>query len=213
MKTSLLTDDYRRTVISAEPGEYDGRPLLPELIVDAIPSTINRFRAAVSCALPFLTYTNGEIDTPTPLFPLTANKLRELALFDAHPTNIEWAPSDIPSGRGVLRLEAEQNPLETPANMELSNPEVTLLTILRSDIFSGSLSTTHSCIASSNVWLMKQLEDSDRYLLSVIAIGVLFAQDFDARTLQIRTSARFQRIRLPLLANTLESVGLKLEMV
>lgn len=213
MKTSIEFNEIRRTVISAQPGEYDGQPIINELIVDALPSKINRFRTAVSCCLPFLPYTNGEIETPTSLFPLTANMIRDLAPLDAHPTNIEWKPSDIPAGSGTLIIRAETNQLNLSSSATIEDPKVAEISLLRSDVYAGSVSTTNSCEMASNAWLLRELESSDRYLLSVIAIGVLFAEDYDARVLQIKSSERLQRIRLSSLAQTIESVGLKLEMI
>lgn len=211
MKTKYDVDVYRRAAITAGPGEYDGHPTLDSIYIDAVPTRLNKFRESAACALPYLPLTNGALETEKPLFPLTASQLRKLAPFEIVPTNIEWKPSDIPRGSGTLLIDPEQHERAEPSNATADTSDVAHLKILRSDTYNGALSTVGTCTTASNVWLLREIEGDDRYLLGLVAIGVLFSEDFDARQLTIITSAKFKQLSIGCLTRVLESVGLQLE--
>lgn len=213
MKVSYTIDEYRRTVLSAEAGEYDGFPALHSLVTDAVPNRVNRFRQSVATALPFILSTNGALETETSLFPLSAETLRALCPFDVLPTNVDWKPADIPKGTGKLTLATASDLQQATPHLGLDQgTDGTALIFVPSDVFSGTLSTTRSCLASSNLWLVEQLEGQDRHLLSIIAFGVMFAEDFDARVLHLKSQHTFKQVEQVRLERVLESVGLRLEM-
>ena len=216
MKVTFEIDDFRRASVSAHPGEYDAYPAISSILFDAIPTRINKYRESIACALPFLPLINGEIVTESPVFPLSATKTRELAPFEAIFTNIDWKPADIPGGSGLLTIIDDQSRLpshEDHVGETTSNgaSKSAVLRILRSDIFNGAINSFSHCTMASNLWLLRELETVDRYLLGLIAVGVLFAEDFDARILRLNTQHKFENIELEKLTTLLESVGLKLE--
>ena len=207
MKVTYSQDDFRRTVLSAEPGEYDGYPVVADLLVEALPSRLSRFRESTAAALPFLTLMNGALETERPLFPLTASLLREASPFELQPAQIEWTPADIPKGSGGLVVSSGSQMKFVGGAMN----GCAELRLLRTSEFSGAISTSNQCITSTNLWLIKELEGDDRFLLSMLAIGALFAEDFDANRLILVTDAEFERIDPMLIQRVLESVGLRFE--
>lgn len=213
MKVSYTIDEYRRTVLSAEAGEYDGFPALHSLSTDAVPNRVNKFRQSVATALPFILSTNGALETQTPLFPLSAETLRSLCPLDILPTNVDWKPADVPTGTGKLALATASDLQQATRQLGLvQRDDDAALVFVPSDVFSGTLSTTRSCLASSNLWLVEQLEGPDRHLLSIIAFGVMFAEDFDAHVLHLKSRHEFKQVEQVRLERVLESVGLRLEM-
>lgn len=208
MKTALDIDPFRRTTLAAEPGEYDGRPQLSERFVDLAPQRINRFRQSLATALPYLNSVNGALETETPMYPLTASLLREYgAPFEILATNIEWKPTDIPSGSGrlVIRLTDSKESAAPPR----STTDSYELRLARSDTYHGYLATTTGCVTGSNAWLADVLDGPEATTLTLTAFGVLFAEDFDARIVQIRCVE--VPARAELLRRLAESVGLYLE--
>jgi hypothetical protein len=184
LRTTFEVDQFRRARLSARAGEYDGLPQLADRFIDLAPQKVNRFRESLATALPFLNRVNGALETDRPMYPLTASLLREYGEpFEALATNIEWAPTDIPTGSGrlVVRLAEEGQPITAPASARGSVEMV----LVRSDVYHGHLSTTAGCVVGSNAWLAEVLEGQEGLALTLVAFAVLFAEDFDARVIDI----------------------------
>lgn len=210
MKTAIEVDRFRRTKLSASPGEYDGSPQIADRFVDLVPQRMNRFRASLASVLPFLGSINGAVETSTPFYPLTASLLREYASpLEALASNIEWAPTDIAGGSGTLIVRmSDSTSLSKIGSAAVASSDVAELLLVRSDIFSGYLSTTHGAVAGSNAWLVEALDGAEARFLTMAAFGVLFAEDFDARIVGIECDA--EPNLLEELERIFESVGLQL---
>ncbi|MFX0538671.1 hypothetical protein ACQBAT_13940 [Ornithinimicrobium sp. Y1847] len=186
---------------------------MSDLFVDVSPIKMNRFRSSVASALPFLDLSSGPLETASPLFPLSASLLRDLSNFDITPSNIEWQPADIPTGSGRLLVSAGPSAKGVRDELALGDPDLAELRLLHSGKFHGSLSTTRDCLVSSNIPLLLELASYASYVTALVAVGTLFAEDFDARELLIPVRSVEGIQKAGELGRVCESVGLMLNLV
>lgn len=207
MKTAYTMDRFRRACLQAEPEEYDGRAQLPVRTLDLAPQRLNRFREGLASVLPFLDRVNGPLRTERPVYPLTASLLREYAEpFEALATEVEWKPADIPTGTGrlVIRL-ARDGERVSPSK---DHPDTFEMVLARSDEYRGYLSTTTGCVVGSNAWLVRTLDGDNALALTLVAFGLLFAEDYDAKVLEVEVPVIPAKHEV--LSQLLESTGLQL---
>lgn len=213
MQCKAQSDSFGRFLFTATTGEYDGYPQIAQIFVDSPPVKINQYRSALACSLPFIGKVNGPLDTDTPWYPLTSSLVREWAPFDAYPTNIKWEPADIADGSGVLVISAGVAPSLVAGRIFDGDEDVAELRLVQADSFHGSLATTRSCVLGSNLWLVKRLDGISAFIQSLVAVGVVFAEDYDARRLIVAVDEIPPSFDVLGMSRLVESVGLQLMII
>lgn len=213
MKCKCTNDAFGRFALHATPGEYDAFPGIRDVFVDVSPIKLNQFRAPLAACLPFASKINGALETSQPFFPLTASLLRDFVPFDVVPTNIKWEPADIPSGSGTLVVSAGRTSGLIATTLCPDDEDVAELRLVPSDQFHGQLSSIRACITGSNAWLVRHLNGVESYIQSLVAFGIIFAEDFDARRLVIACDSIPSSFDITSLARVTESVGLHLSIL
>ncbi|WP_415296937.1 hypothetical protein [Cellulosimicrobium sp. SJTW-1] len=191
--------------IKAYPGDYDGTPHLEGLWFERKPQSLNPDRLAAAAILAFGRYCSGPVKFPNKISPAMAGALVDyLSPIRAYPEPIEYYPKAIPEGSNRVRVRWTAS--ESLDELE-RRPT---LQLVPSSEFSGAVGTRNSLIVASNARLMSALSTGREDVLTLLAAGVVFAQDLSADTLVLdaEDSTRIVRAR-PLLAAA--GLGLELE--
>jgi hypothetical protein len=184
LKCSLRMDPFRlRTTIAAEPGEYDGYPMVREARVSGMPLSVSPDRAAIGAVLCFSASISGSFAMDRGCSPQVSNAIRRwFDPADLHVMNIDFEPAARIEGDVVIRILAE-GANDTASRAE-GAPGEPVIHVAREG--TGCLATADHLAVVSNAWLLAAPTGTllER-MIPAVGIAVLFAEDLLAGTIAI----------------------------
>jgi hypothetical protein len=209
MNVLVERDEYRhRTVITADPGQYDGRPLFPAIRVSGMPLKVHPDREAVAAGLILRHSIAGSLNLERGCSPQVGSALRRFfAPEDLHVLSIDFEPSRIGTGDATLHVVAD-DVNDDPALVVRGND--VMFRVLKEG--AGFLATRHEYHVVSNAQLISDPKESPfEQVMPALGIAVLFAEDLFASKICL---PRVNHDVQPELSNAvrtlLDAVGLKL---
>ena len=178
MDISLQLDaEHQRTVLTAQPGRYDGYPLFPSLHVSARPFTVHPDREALAAGLTFHHSVAGSLKLGRGCSPQLGSALRAFfAPIDVHVLSLDFEPSRIVGGTTTLHLLAEGVNEEAAPHAHGND-----VTFKVSREGAGSVATAREMGVVSNAALLPFAEEPPlRRIMPALGVAVLFAEDLFA---------------------------------
>lgn len=207
MKINFTTVEGKTTLSAEADGRWDGFPPNRDLSVHAIPISVDPDRVAVAATLVYGEYFGGVVDFGRRINLVTTSAIHEFcAPVRIYPTDIDQGPKPIRTGGYTLRIT--DNDRWTPRALLNQNFETRHLVLLESNNFDGAVAFHRGILASSNAWTF--MNTSRRRDLIKIAIGVLFAETYDAGLIYISSKGTIDPAFELRIRNLLSSVGLNL---
>jgi len=181
-------DGYGRYGLRAVPGEYDAVPMIDSLLFDGTPAFVSNDRLSTAAVLAFREHVSGQLELPRDVTPEVASEIQNFLLPRAvFPTPISFPARAMPDGEGrlVLNLGAEVSPVE--AHNEWGRPREVLFDLRPSSEWAGLIASVDRVSIATNAKLfgMEYAENDIRSIYSSIAVALIFAESFKARTIVV----------------------------
>lgn len=183
MQLELKTDPHRlRSVLRAEPGEYDGLPLFPAIQIAATPINVHPDRAAVAAALLFRHSIAGVFAMQPGCSPLACAAIRSwFAPTDVQVLTVDLTPSRIVSGSAQLHVLAQG--VNDGAETSAGGNDVRFRVLSEGASF---LATPSEFAVVSNAGLVPDPGDSPlARAIPAVGVAVLFAEDLFANRITL----------------------------
>lgn len=171
--------------LMATPEDYDGVPSIDMLTFDRDPLVVHDDIVSVASILAFGEFCGGPIQLPRKTSPEVVRAIEhylEPIWISASPVEFESRAN--PKGEGTLLLDSN---LSVFGNFESEwgKPRNSTLCVVPSSEFSGSVSSSNGMILASNAPIMGALSPRESSIGAELAVGLLFAESFQAGTIRL----------------------------
>lgn len=211
----VANDGYGRFGFKAEPGEYDGVPLLDSLLFDGTPATISNDRMSAAAALAFGEYTSGELELPKDITPEVAGAVQDFLLpRKVFPAPISFVARAVPDGETRLLLNPGLQEPEIEPRNDWGKAREVLLDLRPAGTWAGQLASVESISLATNAPLFGQIyaEDDVRSIHASVSVALVFAESVKARTIVMSRKYRAHPETLHRLGQFLAPTGMGLEL-
>jgi hypothetical protein len=164
---------------------YDSYGSVSGLWIDKAPRQLSAERLAVASALAFRTRLSGHLSLEKAISPATAEAISAF-LRPAYvaPTPIEFRPLTLPKGNSEFVVHKPGMEPRSASN-SVDGVRSISLDLRRSDRWTGAMMSFDRLVLATNAWLMAEPGNEVESYYSSLAVGVLFAEDFDVDSLFI----------------------------
>lgn len=187
MKISWIANDgYGRFGLNAQPGEYDGVPLIDSLLFDGTPLIMSNDRMSAAAALAFGEFISGELELPKDITPEMAGAIQDFVLpRKVFPGPISFSARGLPDGDTRLLLNPGLEHAKLQPNNEWGAPREVLLDLRSSATWAGQIASVDTIsLASNSVLFGASYADNDvRRIHASIAVALIFAESLKAQTI------------------------------
>lgn len=216
MKISWIANDgYGRFGLNAQPGEYDGVPLIDSLLFDGTPRIISNDRMCAAAALAFGEFISGELELPRDITPEMAGAIQDF-LFPrkVFPGPISFSARGLPDGETQLLLNPGLGHAKLQANNEWGAAREVSLDIRSSATWAGQIASVDTIsLASNSIFFGASYADDDvRRIHASIAVALIFAESLKARTIVLPKKYAANGDHVDILIQFLAPCGMGIEL-
>lgn len=199
----LTRDDDHRAVLRIQLEEYDATPVTDHLTLGFGPQRVNNDRLAIASYLAFGLYASGNLQLAAEVSPSVAEAIEaDAATVPVRVAPVVYAPRTLPAGDTPVTVQW------TGKQQDAESPNITVIPDLEAR---GSLRHGASVFVASNAYVLDALSPgTSSAFVARLAVAVLFAEDLDAKQLQVATDATPDAALAARLRALLQSVNLDL---
>lgn len=170
---------------SATAEDYDGVPRFSSYWLDATPKSRHGDRVALAAFLIYGGYMGGFTQLPQKFSPALESAFRRASGIETAFGPVEYHATGLPHGTRTLHVS--WTGIETAEHITSAPSKTAFLHVDRSDKSSGSLRSIDSLRVASNAWVHCRTDlGTLQEIFPYLAAAVLYADDLEADTIQIR---------------------------